>query len=166
MCFAKSCKYFLFKSQLAQYFNTSETATKICLRKSVQTLLADCYLYLPGKLLWTTLLLMIQRTGAEPLLELLLVSFIFALCVKRYLRISRREGSFNQHLKTSSRVKIRRGVLKAWSNITFRQPHHSLNWNVSRRQAHRKKTILLALMAFLDIATRLLEPSDVYIIFV
>ena len=69
------------KSTTAIFYRLTESDNDL-LQKIVNTWLVDHTWFVQAKLLWTRLLLGIQQTCAKVLSELMLVSFIFSLCVK------------------------------------------------------------------------------------
>ena len=81
----------------------------------------------------------IHQTGAKPLSELMLVSFILCLCVKQCLLVRTRDGSQIRNLVNLTRVKATRGVSKTWYCQIFSESDHIVKWKVSMQRVHRKK---------------------------
>ena len=96
---------------------------------------------------------------AKQFFELMLVSFILILCVKRCLQVSAKKTE--AHSGKVYRVKTRRGVLKTWCCHTFRESDYSVKWKVSTREAHWKELTLIALMTFVDTATLCLKQWNI-----
>ena len=84
---------FVFINHLLQSIILSPGAIRIYWRKYVRTCLLERPLYLQGKLVWTRLLFGIRQTGAKPLLELMLVSFILTLRVRQCQLVCTRDKS-------------------------------------------------------------------------
>ena len=124
------------------------------------TCLEDHLLFLQGKM-WMRLFSLIQQTSIKAMWELILVSFIFTLCVKRCLLVSLILNLANPNL-----VRTRRQVLITWSFHNFREPDRSVKWKVSRRQTQRTKWMFIVFMAFVIFATHFLELWDDNIVFV
>ena len=80
------------KSTTAMFYPLTES-DKDLLEKIVNTWLVDHPWFFQAKLLWTRLLLGIQQTCAKVLSELMLVSFIFSLCVKPCQLVCTRDGN-------------------------------------------------------------------------
>ena len=95
--------------------------------------------------------------------ELMLVSFIFSVCVKQCQLVSTKDGNYIRNLSISSCVRTRPGVSKTWSCHTFIGSDHSVRMKVSTPQTHRKKLLHTVLMAFVDTATLCLNLRDAII---
>ena len=115
--------------------------------------------------MWTRLSIGIRQTGASPLSELMLVSFIFSLCLKQFQLVSTQNMSKIRNMAFLYRVKTRRAVSKPWSCHTFSESDHSVQGKVPTRRLQRKKLMHKALMAFADTVTLCLKSLHFITIF-
>ena len=95
MYFAKSWKNLSSQVNYRKLFMPSKKAKTVCSRKNSKTWLVDNSTSLQGKLLRMRLFFVVRRTRANPSLDLMLVSFILTVCVKRRLRVCSRGGSYS-----------------------------------------------------------------------
>ena len=106
----------------------------------------------------------IRQTGAHPLSELMLVSFILSSCVKQWRLVCTKDENQIRKLANLNLVKARRGVLKTMSCHTFSESDHSVKWKVYTAVT-QEKLMHAVFMVIVDTATLCLKLWDAFINF-